>query len=108
MGMELLTAFSAALRPDDALILTSIRKGLQLSLIRANGKNAQAIVFVSCAAPECDAGRRVRPKSCVLPGLSLPGGYFVLMRGRSCSEAFLSAETCTSRASRNATAPKVG
>jgi hypothetical protein len=46
MGTELLTAFSAALRPDDALILTSIRKGLQLSLIRANGRNAQAVVRV--------------------------------------------------------------
>jgi hypothetical protein len=32
----------------------------------------------------------------------------VLTPGRSCSEAFLSAETCTSRGSRNATAHKFG
>jgi hypothetical protein len=47
--MELLTVCSAALHPDDGQILTSIRKGLQLSLIRANCRNAPAIAHAFAA-----------------------------------------------------------
>jgi hypothetical protein len=54
--MELLTVCSAAFRPDDGQILTSIRKGLQLSLIRANYRDAETIAY-AFAANLCGASR---------------------------------------------------
>jgi len=80
MGMELLTICAAALCPNIGLILTSIRKGLQLSLIRANRRDARAIAH-ACGAKLRGASRsqnvmRVAEWGCkltVLPGHSLLG-----------------------------------